>query len=51
VRRNIHHPYFKNLSRTAALKFLQGEEVGEFVMRPSNVSRSARVSWVLKTAP
>ena len=35
-RRNIHHPYFKNMSRNGAIAHLKDEDVGEFVIRPSS---------------
>merc|ERR1719261_2479329 len=36
VRRNIHHPYFKNVSRNGAMAALKDEEVGEIIIRPSS---------------
>lgn len=36
VRRNIHHPYFKNVSRNGAMAYLKEEDVGEYVVRPSS---------------
>ena len=35
VKRNIHHPMFKNVSRAKAIDLLKDEDVGEYFIRPS----------------
>lgn len=39
MRRNIHHPCFKNISRNGAIAHLKDEDVGEYVIRPSSQVR------------